>query len=99
MWADGTPMPLPSDEWNHWYCGEPDDSTGEQDCSVISNYRFWSIRKLILDNYVWLDYSCNSNPQDVQGYICESKFIYFDKFVSSYFHLAFMIMLSTVQLQ
>ena len=72
-WSDGARMPLPSDPWHVWWEGEPDDDKGAEDCSVMTNYRFWHVHKLILDSYVWRDYNCHLNPQEIQGYVCESK--------------------------
>ncbi len=73
MWPDGSKIPLPADPCHEWFEGEPDDKQGLEDCSVMSNYRFWTNRKMILDNYVWRDYNCHFNPQEIQGYTCESK--------------------------
>ncbi len=74
MWLDNTRMVMPTSVWHKWFEGEPDDDKGREDCAVMSNYRFWSIRKLILPGYVWKDYNCHINPQEIQGYVCESKY-------------------------
>ena len=72
-WSDGTAMPLPSEPWHAWDSGQPDNAA-DDDCSVLTNYAFWAIRKLILDQYIWRDYACLHNPaNEIQGYICEGE--------------------------
>ncbi len=74
LWADGSPMPLPLDPWHAWYEGQPDNQ-GEQDCAIITNYMYWAVRKVILPEYSWRDYSCEFNvAKQIQGYICERRF-------------------------
>ena len=52
---------------------------------MITNYKYWSVRKLILDSYVWRDYSCDINPQAIQGYVCESKYsVFYVPYISQY---------------
>ena len=72
-WFDGTRTPMPNEDWNMWYDGQPDNDQGAENCMVMTNYRYWSVNKLILESYVWRDYSCFTNPQEIQGYVCERK--------------------------
>ena len=73
-WVDGSIMAMPTDPWNAWDEGQPDDEKGAEDCVVMTNYMYWSIRKMILDSYVWRDFGCDVNPaNEIQGFVCESK--------------------------
>ena len=71
LWTDGTDVAMPSDTWNAWYEGEPDNAFGVENCMVMTNFKFWAERRLIMDDYYWKDYSCDINPQEIQGYACE----------------------------
>ena len=73
VWADGTRMPTPTDAWHVWFSGEPDNAAGRQHCTVMTNYRFWEVRKGIADQYYWIDYGCDVNAQEIQGYTCERE--------------------------
>ena len=73
MWADGSAMALPSSDASHWYPGEPDNADSNQHCSLLTNYQYWTARKQVLVNYVWLDFNCDFfTANEIQGYICES---------------------------
>ena len=73
-WADGTEVALPTAPWHEWYEGEPDNHGGVEHCAVVSNYKYWAVlRKVKLDAYVWRDFSCLFNDNNIQGYICERK--------------------------
>ena len=75
VWADDTVMPLPTAAWHEWFTGEPDNAASSEHCSVMTNYRFWELHKVILDAYFWRDYSCDFNPaNEIQGYICERTY-------------------------
>ena len=73
VWADGSRMPMPTDDWHVWYAGEPNNDKGREDCTVITNYRYWELRKQMMELYYWRDYGCSINPQEIQGYLCEGK--------------------------
>ena len=69
-------MPLPNSEGSHWYPGEPDDADLDHDCSLLTNYQYWTVRKQVLSNYVWLDFHCDFfTANEIQGFICESGLI------------------------
>ena len=72
-WADGTEMALPTSPWHAWYEGEPDNHDDVEHCAVITNYMYWAVRKRTLGEYVWRDFSCLFNNNNIQGYICERK--------------------------
>ena len=75
LWSDGTDVSLPTgNQWHGWYTGEPDNANSAEHCSVMTNYKFWELHKVILEQYYWRDYSCIFNPaNEIQGFICESK--------------------------
>ena len=74
QWADGTRMPLPNNPRSFWYGGQPDGTAqNEEDCTILTNYKFWASPKLSLSSFYWADHSCDTNANDVQGFICESK--------------------------
>ena len=66
-------MALPTSPWHAWYEGEPDNQDGVEHCAVVTNYKYWAIRKLMLGSYAWRDFSCLFNNNNIQGYICERK--------------------------
>ena len=70
-WADGSRVPLPSDPWSEWYPGEPNQAADTETCAVLTNYKFWAVRKVSFDAFYWVDFECDANSQRVQGYICE----------------------------
>ncbi len=70
-------MPMPSSDWHMWYPGEPNDEKGKEDCTVITNYMFWEVRTQTMDRYYWRDHGCSVNAQEISGYICESKSLFF----------------------
>ncbi|KAI0229965.1 hypothetical protein LSAT2_019633 [Lamellibrachia satsuma] len=70
-WADGTEMALPTSPWHAWFEGEPDNHDDVEHCAVVSNYMYWAVRKRTLGEYVWRDFSCLFNNNNIQGYICE----------------------------
>ena len=70
-WTDGTEMAMPTSSWNEWYEGEPDNGDGVEHCAVMSNYKYWALWKSMLGAYVWRDFSCLYNNNNIQGYICE----------------------------
>ena len=76
QWVDGTRMNTPADSWHFWYPGQPDNANDNEDCVIMTNYLFWKVRKKTIEDYLWLDYNCAINPQEIQGYICESKHMF-----------------------
>ena len=72
-WADGTEMAMPTSSWHEWYEGEPNNYDGVEHCAVMSNYKYWAVWKSMLGAYVWRDFNCLYNNNNIQGYICERK--------------------------
>ena len=73
MWSDSSPMPLPLDPWHAWYEGQPENDNNVN-CAVITNFKYWAIRKVIMPSYSWLGYTCDFNgAKEIQGYICERR--------------------------
>ena len=72
LWQDGTEVAMPTDTWHAWYEGEPDNNQGVENCMVMTNFNFWSERKLMMDMAHWKDYNCDANPQEINGFVCES---------------------------
>lgn len=69
-------MPLPSSDDSHWYPGEPDSEGATENCSLLTNYQYWTARKQVLADYVWLAFHCDFfTANEIQGYICESGLI------------------------
>ena len=66
---DGTTMAMPGAPWNEWYPGSPTTNN----CNTMTNYQYWLAARMAraMNDYVWLDVSCTSNPAVIQGYICE----------------------------
>jgi len=65
-------MSLPGDEFHAWETGRP----AGQNCSVMTNYRYWEVVKYMLGSYIWRDIQCTDNHEEIQGYICERKHSY-----------------------
>ena len=76
-WADGERVPLPSTSgWHVWYSGEPNSQRGSESCALLTNYKFWALRKVSFGSYFWVDFRCDYNGKQVQGYVCEREFNY-----------------------